>query len=75
MASGNTNEAPCQPGDAASGNTAPDDDASLGLLPLEYVAVLASYQQALRSAPLAAATRTKYVSRVRRYLAGSSLPG
>ena len=35
---------------------------------MEYAAALAGYQRALRAAPLSAATRAKYVSRVRGYL-------
>lgn len=43
-------------------------DGGASELPLEFVAALAGYERALRSAPLAAATRRKYLARVRGYL-------
>jgi site-specific recombinase XerD len=69
MASGNTPDTGLQPVEPASGNTDRDDEWAAPLLPLEFAAALAGYQRALRGAPLAAATRAKYVSRARGYLA------
>jgi integrase/recombinase XerC len=68
MTSGNTSDLGLQLVEPASGNTDRVDDRAAPLLPLEFAAALAGYQRALRSAPLAAATRAKYVSRVRGYL-------
>lgn len=66
MASGNTRDIGLQLTESTSGNT---DRVDGTVLPLEFAAAIASYQRALRAAPLAAATRAKYVSRVRGYLA------
>lgn len=77
MTSGNTAEAAPRPVVSASGNTGDDDQGPTGdidgggahsLLPLDFAAALAGYERALRAAPLAPATRAKYVSRVRGYL-------
>jgi site-specific recombinase XerD len=68
MTSGNTPDTRLQLVEPASGNTDRNDGRAASLLPLEFAAALAGYQRALRGAPLAAATRAKYVSRVRGYL-------
>ncbi len=68
MTSGNTFEAVTRPANLASGNTGFGAAAPAELLPLEYTAALAGCHRALRTAPLATPTRTKYVSRVRGYL-------
>jgi integrase/recombinase XerC len=77
VTSGNAPEATDRAAEPASGNTddpdGPLDDGAGGSadgpLPLELAAALAGYERALRAAPLAAATRAKYASRVRGYLA------
>lgn len=65
MTSGNTVQASRQATESTSGNTTSTTDETL---PLEYAAALAGYHRALRTAPLSAGTRAKYVSRVRGYL-------
>jgi site-specific recombinase XerD len=65
MTSGNTPHPRLHLAESASGNT---DRVDEPVLPLELAAALAGYQRGLRSAPLAATTRAKYVSRVRGYL-------
>lgn len=68
MASGNTARRARQPDEPASGNTGSVETDPAELLPLEFAAALAGYERALRAAPLAAGTRSKYASRVRSYL-------
>lgn len=69
MASGNTAAEPTQRSESASGNTARRGGDGAPLLSVELTAELARYQRALAAAPLAATSRTKYIARVRGFLA------
>jgi integrase/recombinase XerC len=69
MTSGNSAEAVRQLLETASGNIGSGTGPGSTPLPPEYASALAGYQRALRAAPLAPPTRTKYASRVRGYLA------
>ena len=70
MTSGNTSPRAAQPAGSASGNTGASPRIAGGVigLPVQLAAELARYQRALARAPLAGATRTKYVARVRGFL-------
>ncbi|WP_298800455.1 tyrosine recombinase XerC [uncultured Pseudonocardia sp.] len=68
MASGNTAQAPSQPGETTSGNTARTGGGAAPLLSVELTAALAGYQRALTAAPLSASSRRKYAARVRGFL-------
>jgi len=70
MASGNQAQLPGEQAESTSGNTeSVSVDASGGMLSVELTAALARYQRALAPAPLSPGTRTKYIARVRGFLA------
>lgn len=71
MASGNQVQAPHEPAESTSGNTAQDEErpGRAAVLSVEATAAIARYQRALAAAPLSAASRAKYVARVRGFLA------
>ncbi|GGO71843.1 tyrosine-type recombinase/integrase [Nonomuraea cavernae] len=66
MTSGNTPVEISQPSGTASGNTSRSRAVAL---PGPYAAILAAYGTALQRSPLADSSKTKYVSRLRGYLA------
>ena len=71
MASGNQVQATHEPAESTSGNTARggEREPRAAMLSVEATAAMARYQRALAAAPLSAASRAKYVARVRRFLA------
>jgi len=69
VASGSTAERPVEQAESTSGNTATADAGDGPPLSVELTAALARYQRSLAGAPLAAASRAKYVTRVRGFLA------
>jgi integrase/recombinase XerC len=73
MTSGNPRKAPSVGTETTSGNKGPRDKALRPDLPGPCSVAMAEYSAQIRLAPLAPASRAKYLSRVRAYLAW--LPG
>lgn len=69
MASGNTAQAVDEQVESTSGNKDEPGTAATAALSVELTAALVRYQRALAGAPLAPASKAKYIARVRGFLA------